>query len=171
MTLRRQTKSYWRKFENMLLVDHLFFLHVKQSMKKPSFGNRRIYAKLLTGLMLVNYIHIRCVNPCRPVFRGVGISIQKPAYSHLNKTKYTALKFLSCPFSTNNTRFLKLKASIQKADKRKMTASVLMALVRIAKLPIKPCVAFTTFFPVEKCVHHFVKRISNVAVIRESSMH
>ena len=53
--------------------------HINQSFRKLSFGNRRTYAKLLTGLIPANYIHNRGVNPSRPVYIRVGSLIQKPA--------------------------------------------------------------------------------------------
>ena len=71
--------------------------YVNQSWMKLSFGNRRTYANLLSGLILASYTPTRCVNPCRPVFVHVANSIQKPAGSHLDKTRHTALIICSSP--------------------------------------------------------------------------
>ena len=54
---------------------------------------------------------------------------------------------------------MKLKASLQQADRRKLTASVLMGFVLIATLCLKPWVAFTTSFPVKNCVPCSLKKI------------
>ena len=113
----------------------------------------------------------RCVNPCRPVFIRVGISIQKLVNSHLDKTRPAALKKCSCLISNEQDQNVKLKASLQPADRRKMTASVLMGFVFIATLSLKPWVAFTTSVPVKSCVLLSLKRIFNVEAKRESSMH
>ena len=42
--------------------------------------------------MPANYTPTRCANPSPPVFLRVGISIQKPVDSHLDKTRPVALK-------------------------------------------------------------------------------
>ena len=70
-------KDRSEKFEKMLLVVHLSFLNAKQLMMKLSFENQETYANLLLGLTLANYTPARYVNPCRPAFIRVGISIQK----------------------------------------------------------------------------------------------
>ena len=55
---------------------HLSFSHGKQFVMKLLIENQQTYANLLLGLTLANYTPTRCVNPCRPVFIRVGISIQ-----------------------------------------------------------------------------------------------
>ena len=107
----------------------------------------------------------------RPVFISVGISIQKRIDSYLDKIKHPALKLWSCFISNDEDQNVKLKASLQQADRRKMTASVLMGFVLIATLCLKPWVAFTTSVPVKSCVLLSLKRIFNVVAKRESSMH
>ena len=59
------------------------------------------------------------------------------------------------------------RASIQQADKRKLTASVLTDFVLIATLFSKHWTAFTIFIPVKKCDRLASKRVFNVAVKRE----
>ena len=66
---------------------------------------------------------------------------------------------------------MKLKASVQQADRRKSTAPVLMGFVLIAAVCSKPLVAFTTSVSVKSCVLLSLKRIFNVVARRESSMH
>ena len=121
----------------MLLVVHLSFLHAKQLTMKLLFESLQTYANLLLGLMPANYITTRCVNPCLPVFIRIGIWIQKRVDSHLDKTRPEALKIWSCPISNEQDQNVKLKASLQQAD-RKMTASVLIGFVLIATLCSKP---------------------------------
>ena len=118
---QKETNSYCRKFEKMLLVVHLSFLHVKQSLTKLSFGNRRAYANLSSGLMLANFTHNRCVNRCRPVFIRVGMFIQKPIDLLLVKTKPLALKILSYLVFNEKGQNVKLKVSIQQADRKKIS--------------------------------------------------
>ena len=74
---RKETKNFWKKFERMLLVVHLSFLHGKKLLMKLLFENQQAYASLILGLTLANYTPTRCVKPCRPVFICVGISIRK----------------------------------------------------------------------------------------------
>ena len=57
---------------------------------------------------------------------------------------------------------MKLKASLQQVDRRKLIASVLMGFVLIATLCLKPWVAFTTSVPVKSCVPLSLKKIFNV---------
>ena len=74
---RKEIETFYKKFENVLLVVHLSFLHAKQLLMKLLFESLQTYVILWLGLMAANYIPIRCVNPCLPVFLRAGISIQK----------------------------------------------------------------------------------------------
>ena len=65
---------------------------------------------------------------------------------------------------------VKLKASLQQAGRRKLTASVLMVFVLIATLYLKPRGAFTTSVLVKICVFLPLKRIFNAVARRENSM-
>ena len=115
----RQIKTYWKKFEKTSLVAHLSFLHAKQLLMKFLSKSLQSYANLLLGLMPANYTPTRCVNPCPPVFMRVGILIQKPVDSHLDKTKPVALKIWSCLIFNVQDLNLKLRASTLQADRRK----------------------------------------------------
>ena len=85
----------------------------------------------------------------------------------VDKTRPAALRRWSCPNSNEQDQNVKLKASLQQADKRKLTASVLMGFVLIATLCLKPWVAFTTSVPARSCVLLSLKRIFNVVARRE----
>ena len=168
---RNVIKTFLKKFEKRLLVVHLSFLHAKQLLMKFLSQSLQKHANPLMGLMPVNYIPTRCVNECPQVFIRVGISIQKQADSHLDKTRPAALKIWSCLFSNEQDRIVKVKASLQQADRRKLTASVLMGFVLIATLCLKPGFAFTTSVPIKSCVLLWLKRIFNVVARREFSTH
>ena len=168
---RKEIKTFWEKLEKMLLVVHPSFLHARQLLMKHLFESLQTYANLLLGFMPAHYIPNRCVNACLPVSIRVGISIQKRVDSHLDKTKPAALRIWSCPFSTEQDHNVKLKASLRQADRRKLTASVLMGFVLIATLCLKPWVAFTTSVPVKCSVPFSLKKIFNVVARRESLMH
>ena len=120
--------------------------------------------------MPTNYTPTQCANPCPPVFIRVGISIQKPVDSHLDKTKPVALKIWSCLIFNEQDLIVKLRASTLQADRRKLIASVLMGFVLIATLCLKQWDAFNTFVPVKSCAHLSLKKISNEAVGEENSM-
>ena len=128
------------------------------------------YANLLSGLMPANYSPTRCVNQCPLVFTRVGISIQETVYSRPDKTRPVALKIWSCLFFNEQDLIVKMRASLLQADRRKLTASVLMGFVLIAILCLMQWVAFTTSIPVKSCVPLSLKRIFNVAARRENSM-
>ena len=168
---RKEIKTFRKKFEKMLLVVHLSFSHGKQLLMKLLFENQQTYANLLLGLTLANYTPTRCVNPCRLVFKRAGIWIQKRVDSYLDKTRPAASKIWSCLVSNEQDLIVKLKASLQQADRKKLTASVLMGFVLIATLCLKPWVDFTTSAPVKSCVLRSLKKIFNVVAKRESSMH
>ena len=168
---QKETKTFCEKFEKMLLVVHLSFSHGKQLLMKVLFENQQTYANLLLELTLANYTPTRSVNPCRPAFIRVGISIQRRVGSYLNKTRPAALKKWSCLIFKVQDLIVKLKASLQQADRRKLTASVLMGFVLSATLCLKPWVAFTTSVPVKSCVLLSPKKKFNVGARRESSMH
>ena len=113
-------KTFWKCFEKMLLVVHLSFFHGKQLLMEPLFENQQTYANLLLGLTLANHTSTRCVNPCRPLLIRVGISIQKRVDSYFDKTRPAALKKWSCLISNEHDQNLKLKASLQQADRKKI---------------------------------------------------
>ena len=117
--------------------------------------------------MPANYTPTRCVNPCPQVFISVGKSIQNPVDPYLDKTRPVALELWSCLIF--NVQDL-MRASTLQADRRKLTASVLMDFVLNATLCLKQWLAFTTFLPVKSSAHLSLKKISNVAVGKENSM-
>ena len=89
-----------------------------------------------------------------------------------NKTRsFEALKKWSCPISNEQDQNVIMKASLQQADRRKLTASVLMGFVLIATLCLKPWVAFITSVSVRSCVLLSLERVFSVVAKRESSMH
>ena len=63
-------------------------------------------------------IHIRCVNPCPPVFISVGISIHKQLDSHLDKTRPLALRLWSSPLLKQQDQIAKARVSTQQADRK-----------------------------------------------------
>ena len=142
-----------------MLVVYLSFLLGKQSLMKRLFENQQFYPNLLLGLTLANDTPTRCVNPCRPVFIRVWISIQKRQDSYLDKTRPEALKIWSCLISNEQNQNVKFKASLQHAEKRKLTSLLLMGFVLIATLCLKPWVAFTTSVPVKSCLLFSLKKI------------
>ena len=169
---RKEIKTFWKKFEKMLLMVYLSFSHGKQLLMKFLFEeNQQTYANLLLGLTLANCTPTRCVNPCRPVFISTVISFQKRVDSYLDKTGHAALKIWSCLISNEQDRNVKLKASLQQADRRKLTASVLMGFVLIATLCLKRWVASTNSVPVKSYVLLSLKMIFNAVARRKSSMH
>ena len=91
-----EDEDFVKKDEKMFLVLHLSFFYEKQLLMKLLFKNQQYNANILLGLTLANYTLTRCINSYRPVFIRVGISIQKPVDSHLDKTSPVALKIWSC---------------------------------------------------------------------------
>ena len=166
---QREIKTYWKKFEKTSLVAHLSFLHVKQLLMKLLSESLQTYANLLLELMPANYTPTRCANSCPPVFIRVGISIQKPVDSHLDKTRPVALKLWSCLSFNVQDLIVKLSASTLQADRKKLIASVLMGFAFIATLCLKQWDAFTTFVPVKSCAHLSLKKIS-IEAVEENSM-
>ena len=167
---QREKKTYWKKLEKTSLVVHLSFLHAKQLLRKLLSEGLQIDANLLLGLMPANHTPTRCTNPCPPVFKRVGVSIHKLVDSHLDKSRPVALKIRSWLIFNVQDLIVKLRASKQQADRKKLIASVSMGFVVIAILNLKQWVAFTTFVPVKISAHLSLKKISDVAVGIENSM-
>ena len=110
---------------------------------------------------------------CQPMPTGLytrWIPIQKAVDSHLDKTRTVALKTWSCLIFNKQDLIVKLRASTLQADKRKLTASVLMGFALIAILCLTQWVAFIIFVPVKSSAHLPLKKITNVAVGKENSM-
>ena len=119
-----------------------------------------------------NYNPTRCVNSCLPVFIRVGISISKRVGSHLDKTRPAVLKIRSCAISNEQDQNVKLKDSLQQANRKKLTASVLMGFFCHCN----------TVFEAMGCFYHFCPRQEHRPSLteednqrgskkRESSMH
>ena len=146
----KEVRTFWKKFEKILLVVHLSFLHAKQLLMKILSDSLQINANLLLGLMAANYIPTRCVNPCRPVFIRVGISIQKRVDSYLDKTRPVALKIWSCLIFNERDLIVKMRASTLQADRRKLTASVLMGCFSLCKIVFEAMGCFYHFSPCQE---------------------
>ena len=129
--LLKEIKTFWKKFEKMLLVVHRSFLNAKQLLMKLFFEIQQTYANLFLGLTLANYTPTRCVKSCRPIFIRVRISIQKRVDSYLDKRKPWALKIWSWLISNEQDHNVKLKACLQQADRKKLTGSVLIGFVSL----------------------------------------
>ena len=147
---QRETEIYFKRFEKMSLMVHLSFFHAKQLLMKLSSESLQTNANLLLGLLPANYKPTRCVNPCPPVFIRVGISIQKPIDSHLDKTRPVALKIWSYLIFNEHDLIVRLRASTLQANRTKLTASAFMGFVPIAMPYLKQWVAFIIFFSVER---------------------
>ena len=167
---QREINTYWKNFEKTSLVAHLSFLHAKHLLIKLLSESLRTYANLSLELMPANFTPTRCANPCPPVFIRVGIWIQKPVDSYLDRTRPVALKIWSCLMFNVQDLIVKLRASTLQADRRKLIASVLMGFVLIATLCFKQWFASTIFSPVKSCAHLSLNKISNEAVGEENSM-
>ena len=143
-------KDLLEKNREMLLVAHLSSLHAKQLLMKHLFQNLQKYANLLLELMPANYIPTRCVNPCLLAFIRVGISIQRWVDLRLNKTRPEVLKIWSYPISNEQDQNVKLKASLQQADRRKLTDSVLVGFFSRCNTMSEAMVWFYYFCPCEE---------------------
>ena len=97
--------------------------------------------------------------PMSTVFLCVGISIQTKIDSHFDKTRPVAMKVWPCPFFNEQDQITKLRASIQQAGRRKLTASIMMVFVSIARLCSKQWAAFNTFVPVTNLVRSLTEEV------------
>ena len=61
-------KTFWRKFEKMLLVVHLSFSQAKQILMKLLSESLQTNANLLLGLMPANYIPTVSTHAYRPLY-------------------------------------------------------------------------------------------------------
>ena len=150
---QREMKIYWKQFEMTSLVVHLSFLHAEQLLMKLLSKSLQSCANLLLGLIPANFTPTQCANPCPPVFIQVGISIQKPIDSHLDKIRTVALKIWSCLFFNVQDLILKLRASTLQADRRELIDSLVMGFVLITILCVKPWVASIIFVLVKSCAN------------------
>ena len=94
------------------------------------------------GSSSANYTPTRCVNPCPPVFIRVGISIQKPVDSHLDKIRPAVLKKLSCLIF--NVHDLIVKLTEDKGQKKNDCFR-----------PDVFCFHCITVFEATRCFYHF----------------
>ena len=137
---------------------------------KLLFEKQQTFANLWLELMLGNYTRNRSINPWPTVFIRNGISIHRKVDSHLDKIRPVASKKWFCPILNGQKQIAKLRAYIKQLDRRKMTASVLMAFFLIATLRSKHWAASNTFVFVKNCDRLSLKKVFNVRVKRENLM-
>ena len=110
---------------------------------------------------------------CPPMPTGLytrwGIDSETSRFT-LRQNKIRSFENMVMSFFNVQDLIVKLRASTVQADRRKLTASVLIDFVLIATLCLKPLVAFSTSVPVKSCVFFSLKRIFNVVARGESSM-
>ena len=167
---KKEIKTCCKKFEKTLLVVPLSLLHAKQLLIELLFENQLTNANQLLRFMLANYIHIRCVNLYRPVIGRVRASIQRQVFLRLDKIGPAGLKKCSRPIFNDQDQNVKSKASLQPADRRKLTALVLMGFILFATFCSEPWVAFNTSVPINKYDVFSLKRMFNVLARRRSSV-
>ena len=97
-------------FPRKAVVDEVFIKKSKSSCKS------------IVGIDTSQLQHFRCVIPCQPVLIRLGISIHRRVDLRVDETRPAILKIWSCPIRNEQDQNVKLKASLQQADRRKLTA-------------------------------------------------
>ena len=164
----KEKKTCYRISETTWWVDHPLCSRVKQSLTKPSFRNWLICANHMLVLMRVICLPTQCVKLCQQDFTRIGILIRRPASLCNDRTRPAALKIWSNLIFNKQGQNVKLKASIQKADRKKLHASMLMDFAVIATLSLRLWGAFITFATVGNYVPLSLKKISNAVLKREN---
>ena len=95
----------------------------KTVVYKTFFESIRTCANQLLGFMPANYTPTRCVNLCRHDLTCVGITISRQLGAHFEKTATAALKIGSCLIFNEQDQNIGLKASIQKAGRKRIDTS------------------------------------------------
>ena len=127
------------------------------------------YANLLLGLMPANYTTTRCVNPCPPVFIRVGISIQKPIESHLDRTRPVALKKWMSYFQRTRPD-CKIESFYTTSRQKKIDRFSVDGFCSHCNTLFEAMGCFYHFCPCQELFHFSLKKLSNVAVGEENSM-
>ena len=111
---------------------------------------------------------------CQPMASGLytrwDFNSETSRFTPRKRQRPVALKIWSSLILNEQDLIGKLRASTLQADRRKLSASLLMGFVFFAELCLKHWVAFITFVPVESSAHLSLKKISNVAPGKEKSM-
>ena len=166
---QKEIKTFSRKFEKMLLVVHLSFLHAKQLLMKLLFESLQTYANLLLGLTLYPY------SMCQPMPTGLYTrwdldsetsrfttrqnktrSFENMAMSYLQRTRP------ECEIESFFTTGRQKKTDCFSVDGFHSHSNTVFE---------KPWVAFTTSLPVKSCMPLSLKKTFNVVAKRKSSMH
>ena len=116
--------AFRKKSETMLLMVHLPFFYEKQLLLELFFENQQTYANLLLELTLAKHTPTQWINPCRSVVIRDGISILRRVDLHLERTSLAAVNVFSCSIFNELDQNVKLKASVQQADRKKDCCSV-----------------------------------------------
>ena len=101
---------------------------------------------LCKSIVGIDASQLNSYSMCQPMPTGllrIATSFQKRVNSYLDKTRPAALKIWSCLISNEQDHNVNLKASLQQADGKTLTASVFMGLVFIVTLCFKPWVALS----------------------------
>ena len=100
---------------------------------------------------------------------AVGIPIHRQVDSHLDDTRPVAVKKWSCPIFNEQDKIAKSRASVQQADRKKLTASVLMFFSH-CNTEFEALAAVVTVVLVKSFGHVSASRIFHVVVKIETSM-
>ena len=160
----------WKKIEKMLLVVHPSFSHAKQLMMKLLFEKLQT-CKFIAG---IDASQLYPYSTCESILTGLYTQwdLHPETFKfRRQESQSRSLKIRSSPIFNEREQTAKSEASMQQADRKKLTAWVLIEFVLIATQCSKPrVVTFITFVPVKKGDRLSLKRIFNAAVRRKCSM-
>ena len=112
-----ERKIFWRKFEKMLLMVHLPFLHVKAVVGETLFGNSTNNCQSIDA---IDASQLYSYSMCQPM--PTGLHLRFDPHSEANrftsvKTRPICSKILSCPFFSKKVQIVKSHASVSKQKK------------------------------------------------------
>ena len=166
---RKKIENLWKKFQNIMSIVHLSFLHAKHLLMELLFESLQTNADLLLVLIPANYTPSRCVNPCSTVLMRVWNSIQKPIDSHLDKTRSAAWKKIMSYFQRTSPK-CEIERFFTTSRPKEIDCLSVDGFCSHCDTVLETMGCFYDFCPVKKYVLFSLKGLFNVVARRDSSM-
>ena len=168
---QREIKTFWKIIKKTPLVVHLSFIHAKRLFLKLLF--ERKFTNIFDFIVRIDASQLYHYSMGQPMLTGLytrwDIDSQILRFIPRQNKTHSSENMVISHFQRLRSD-IKMRACTIQADRRQLTASLLVGIDLIAKLCLKQGVAFTTFVPVKSCLHLSLKKLTNVAVAIETSM-
>ena len=133
---RKEIKTFRKKIE---VVGGPFMVFTREAVVDETFIRKS--TNICKSIVGIDASQLYPYSMCQPMPTGLYTRWNFDSKTSMftpRQNRPAALRIWSCPTSNEHDQNVKLKASLRQADRKKLTASVLMGFVLIATLCLTP---------------------------------